>query len=91
MSSLRILTLLLDIGWVVGLVAASQFWWRARRVALPPAMSGGDGATVRSVQAFADRVERAGMLNAKAGVCLVAAAACQAGSMSAFLAIRAQL
>jgi hypothetical protein len=84
---LLIASVVLNFGVAGSLGAAAQFWWRARQTALPPS-SLDRRPTLGWLREFAGKLEDRGRLNARAGVCVAAAALCQAGSTAAFLLSR---
>jgi hypothetical protein len=87
---LLVVSAVLNFGVAASLGASSQFLWRARRTALPP-LSLDARASMGTLRTFARQVEQRGRLNAKAGLCVAIAAACQGGSIVAFLISKGQL
>jgi len=86
---LLVASVVLNVGVAGALGGAAQFLRRARQTPLPPACLDSP-PTLSLLRAFARTLEDRGRFHSRAGICVAAAALCQAGSTAVFLLSRGQ-
>lgn len=84
---LLVASVVLNFGVAGALGAAAQFLRRARQTPLPPTYLD-TPASLSLLWAFARTLEDRGRFHARAGICVAAAALCQAASTAVFLLSR---